>query len=372
MTKIVPEVKKGITLSQQKIIIGFSLLVCVSFYFLRNIYIPIFVSYFLSFLLNPVIRKMEKKGFGRIGPIIFLLTLLFALVGSIIFLMAPRVMSQMKELFERLPSAMNVLSERFSPMSIQYLGIDIFNQWKEVVQNLIPKIAILPAAEIIEGFFSGTLKALTTLLTILLIPIFTFYFLKDYYRINHALLNLVPRRHLKDVEEVMKRLSIVLGSLIRGQFLVCLLLALYYSLSLSAVEIDMALLLGVFSGLMNLVPFVGPIVSIILTLLFTLLGGGGLMQVAQVLGIYVLANLVDSTVLTPKIVGKQVGISPLLIILGILAGGEILGFLGILLALPLMAMGKVLGEFFLERYTASEYYNDAGELAGRQNVSDKL
>lgn len=366
------EVKKGVSSAQQKIAIAFFVIILVSFYYLKNIYIPIFVSYFLSFLLNPVIRKMEKRGFGRIGPIILLLSFVFALMGAIIFLMAPRVMNQMKELFERMPAVMNILSDRFSPLSVQYLGIDIFTQWKEVVQNIIPKIAVLPAAEIMEGFFSGTLKALTTLLTVLLIPILTFYLLKDYYRINNALLNLVPRKHLAAVEEVMKRLSIVLGSLIRGQFLVCLLLALYYSFALGAVGVDMALLLGVFSGLMSLVPFVGPIVSIIFTLLFTLLGGGGLMQFAQVLGVYVLANLVDSTVLTPKIVGRQVGISPLLIILGVLAGGELLGFLGVLLALPLMAMGKVLGEFFLERYKASLYYNDAGELAGRQNISDKL
>lgn len=357
---------------QQKILLAALLLILASMYFLRSIYIPIFVGYFIAFLLNPLVRKAESRGFGRIGPIILLLSLLFAILAGFTVVMTPKIMNQIRELFEKLPLLMNMLSERFSPYSVRYLGYDVFTQWGDVVQNLIPKMAVLPAADIIEGFFTGTVRALSHLLTVLLIPILTFYFLKDYYRINAVLLNLVPRRHLNDVQEVMNRLSIVLGGLIRGQFLVCVILAAYYGLALSAVGMDMALLLGVFSGLMNLVPFVGVIVSLLLTVLFALMGGGGLFLCAQIMGIYVLANLVDNTVLTPKIVGKQMGISPLMIILGVLAGGELLGFLGVLLAFPLMAMVKVLGEFFLERYKASDFYNAAGELADRQNLSDKL
>jgi len=363
---------KNISSNQRKIIAFTILLILVSFYFLRNIYIPIFIGYFLAFLLNPIVTKAEKKGFGRIGPMILMLSFLFAVVGAFTILMTPRITHQIQELFEKLPFLFSVLSERFSPISIKYLGYDIFTQWRELAQNLIPKFAVIPTAEIIEGFFSGTVRALSTLLTILLIPIFTFYFLKDYYRINAVLLGLVPRRHLIEVQEVMRRLSRVLGALIRGQFLVCIILATYYSITLGAIGIDMALLLGTFAGLMNLVPVVGPLVSLVLTILFALMGEGGLLLCAQILGIYVLANLMDNTVLTPKIVGRQVGISPLMIILGILAGGELLGFLGILLALPVMAMIKVLGEYFLERYKASTYYNAAVELAGKQSLSDKL
>jgi predicted PurR-regulated permease PerM len=144
--------------------------------------------------------------------------------------------------------------------------------------------------------------------------------------------------------------------LIRGQFLVCAILAIFYSIALSAVGLDTALLLGVFSGFMNLVPVVGPLVSMITALSMTVLGGGDLLQCIATVGVFLVANLLDGTVLTPRIVGKQIGISPLVIILALLAGAELLGFLGILLALPVMAMVKVLGGYFAERYYSSAYY----------------
>lgn len=134
----------------------------------------------------------------------------------------------------------------------------------------------------------------------------------------------------------------------------------------------MALLLGIFSGLLNLVPFVGPLAALGLTLFLTVLGGGQITQCISILGVFLVANLLDNTVLTPRIVGKQMGISPLTIILALLAGGELLGFLGILLALPMMAMVKVLGGYLTERYFGSSYYREDAPLEGRQSLSDKL
>lgn len=341
----------------------FLLLLAASFYFLRSIYIPIFISYFLAFMLNPLITLAERRGFGRGGPIFVVLFLFFLLMSGFAVLLLPKLLSQLRALYERLPMLISALSERFSPYSIRYFGYDIFTQWQEIVQEMIPAVA-RPAAGFLESFLAGTLRALSALLTVLMIPILTFYFLKDYRQLNQAVVQLVPRRYLPDVQEVSKRLSVVLGSLIRGQFLVCLILSAYYSVALAAVGTDVALVLGIFSGFMNLVPFVGPLLSMALAILFTLLGGGGLAQCIAVLGVYLVANLIEGTLLTPRIVGRQVGISPLVIILGLLAGGELLGFLGVLLALPVMAMAKVLGGYLRERYLDSEFYRQGSSSSG--------
>jgi predicted PurR-regulated permease PerM len=361
-----------ITPLQQKILIAVFVLFAVSIYFLRTIYIPIFIAYFLAFLLNPIVTWLEKKGFGRSGPIFLLLFLFFALVTAFGLLMVPRVFVQVQLLFQKLPLFMDFLSERLGPFSINYLGYDVFHQWKEVVPSLLPDAPVSPAVTLIESVLSGTVRALSALLTVLLIPILTFYMLKDYYVLNEKLISLVPKRYVADIREVFRRLSIVLGGLIRGQFLVCTILAGYFSIALSALSVEMALLLGILSGLMNLVPFVGPLVSLALTIFLAVLGGAQITQCMAILGVYLVANLVDNTVLTPKIVGKQMGISPLTIILALLAGGELLGFLGILLALPIMAMGKVLGGYLTERYVASSYYNEEAPLEGKQTLSDRL
>jgi len=356
---------------QQRIILAVLLLFAVSIYFLKSIYIPIFIAYFFAFLLNPVVRKLEKRGFGRIGPIFLILIIVFAVLLVLTVMMVPRVVVQAKELFERLPLLMDFFSEKVGPLSIKYLGYDLFLQWKEVVPSLLPEIGKFPAGGILESVLTGTVKALSTLLVISLIPILTFYILKDYYVLNEQLLQIVPRRYVSNVKEVMRRLSIVLGGMIRGQFLICGILAAYYSVALSAIGLEMALLLGIFSGFMNLVPFVGTLISLFLSIFIAILGGAQLTQCIAILGVYLVANLLDGTVLTPKIVGKQMGISPLTIILALLAGGELLGFLGVLLALPTMAMVKVLGGYLTERYFESSYYKEE-PLEGRQNLSDSL
>lgn len=361
-----------LSLMQQRVLIVVAIGFLVSIYFLRTIYIPIFISYFLAFLLNPIVRKAEKRGFGRIGPIFLILLLVFAVLIAFSVIMVPKIVVQVQELFQRLPRLMDFLSDRVGPLSVRYLGYDVFTQWKEVVPNLIPEIRSFPAAGILESVLSGTAKALSVLLTTLMIPILTFYILKDYYVLNEKLLLMVPRRYVEDVREVMRRLSIVLGGLIRGQFLVCSILATYYTVALSAVGMDMALLLGIFSGFMNLVPFVGTLVSLLLSIFIAILGGAQITQCIAILGVYLVANLVDGTVLTPRIVGKQMGISPLTIILALLAGGELLGFLGILLALPIMAMVKVLGGYLTERYFASSYYKEEAPVEGKQSISDGL
>lgn len=361
-----------LTPGQQKIILGILVLFFVSLYFLRTIYIPIFIAYFLAFLLNPIVRWAEKRGFGRVGPIFLMLLIVFAAIIAFAVVMVPRVVVQLQDLFLRLPQLMDFFSQRLGPYSVRFLGYDVFTQWKEVLPNLIPTGMAIPAVStILDNFLSGTAKAISALLTTLMIPILTFYMLKDYYVVNRQLLLLVPRRYVADVQEVMRRLSIVLGGLIRGQFLICALLAVYYSIFLSAVGLDMALLLGIISGFLNLIPFVGTLTSLGLSLFLAVLGGAHLTQCIAILGVYLIANLVDNTILTPRIVGRTMGISPLTIILALLAGGELLGFLGVLLALPIMAMVKVLGGYLTERYFASSYYKEEPPVE-RQTISEKI
>ena len=368
---MIREEKRNLTSFTSRTVLVIFILLIASFYLLRSIYIPIFVSYFLAFLLNPLVRGAEKRGFGRVGPTLMLLTLVFALLLGFVLLMVPKLLGQLNDFVNQWPTYMNTLSARITPYSVRYFGYDIFTEWQQLARDLLPKLAV-PATGMLESLVSGTMKALSVMLTTLMIPLMTFYILKDYYRFNQLLLQLVPRRHLSDFEELIRRLSRVLGTMIRGQFLVCILLAGYYSIALSAVGVEMSLILGIFSGMMNLVPFIGPLVSLIFAVSFAWMGGGAITQCIAILGIYLVANLVDSAVLTPKIVGKQIGISPLVIILTLLAGAELLGFLGVLIALPMMAMVKVLGGFFVERYFASSYYQDGGLVKERQGVQDEL
>jgi predicted PurR-regulated permease PerM len=370
---VIQAVRGVLTPLQQKVLLAVLVLFLASLYFLRTIYIPVFIAYFLAFLLNPLVRWLEKKGFGRVGPIFLLLSVFFTAVILLSITMLPRVIGQVRELFDKLPLLMDFFSLRLGPYSLRYLGVDVFIQWKEMLPSLAPSADPLPAAaNFMEALSSGAGRAISTILSILLIPILTFYILKNYYILNERLMELVPRRYLPDVREVMRRLSLVLGGLIRGQFLICAVLAAYYSFVLSNVGVELALLLGILSGLLNLVPFVGPVVSLALTLFLASLSGGTLSQAMAIVGVYLVANLLDTAILTPKIVGKQMRVSPMTIILALLAGAELLGFLGVLLALPMMAMVKVLWGYLQERYLESSYYREEAPVEGRQTLSEGL
>ncbi len=327
-----------------------------SFQTLSSIYIPILVSYFFAFLLNPLVAWLEKRGFGRVGPSFVLLSIFFIAVALFSVLMLPKLIVQLREFIESVPQIAKRIATWLSPIAYNYLGYNIFDDWQRFVTDLLPTIYEIPAKDIVESFFQGTMRALGTLASFLIIPILTFYMLKDYHALNRMIMSLFPRRFIPNVDEISRRMSLVLGGLIHGQFLVCTLLAVFYTIALSALGVNLSLFLGVLGGGLNLIPFVGPLLAMLLALILGLIGSGGITLSAGIVGVFLVANLVDNTILTPKIVGKQMGISPLTIILVLLAGGELLGFLGMLLALPVTAMVKVVGGYFLERYFGSKYY----------------
>lgn len=358
------ENRRLVILPYRQIALGLTILAALlalflSFKHLASIYIPILVSYFFAFLLNPVVSRLDKRGLGRFGPSILLLSLFFITLALILVLMIPRLITQLRELIDQLPQIISSLTALLSPYSVQYFGYDIFGDWQRFVQEMLPQIRDLPTQEIVGSFFSGTLRALGAIASVLIVPILTFYLLKDYPYWNSSIEHLVPRRHLPAYHEVTRRMSVVLGGLIRGQLLVCLILASYFAIALGAIGVKLSMILGLMAGLLNLIPFVGMLAAMSISILLAILGGGGVTMCAGIVGVFLVGNLVEGTLLTPRIVGKQMGISPLTIILAILAGGELLGVLGMLLALPVTAMVKVVGGYCLEQYFASQYYKDS-------------
>ena len=338
-------------------VVGFYLFL-LSFNYLSSIYIPILVSYFFAFLLNPVVSYFDKRGIGRAGPSALLLTLFFALLLLILVLLVPKLITQVREFMDHAPLLVSSLTGFLTPYSMQYFGYDIFSDWQKFVQDMLPRINEIPATRIVGNLFSGTLQALGALASVLIVPILTFYMLKDYPILNSKFLGLIPRRHVRAVAEVSRRLSSALRHLVRGQFLVCFLLAAFYSMALAGIGLKMSMVIGMIAGALNLIPVVGTLAAMAIAILVCLFGGGSLTQCAGIVGVFLVANLVESTILTPKIIGKQMGISPLPIILVLLAGAELLGVLGMLLALPVTAGVKVLGGYLLERYFSSQYYKD--------------
>lgn len=326
-------------------------------FYLRSVFIPVIVSYFLAFLFNPLIDRAESRGFGRVGPIVFVLFVSFGSASLFLGTMMPKLVSQFHQLIAMIPDIGELLVSFISPYAQEYLNINLLYEWNQLAFNVLPKFSNIPSGGLLGNVFSGALQALGTVLMILIVPVLTFYLLKDYNTLNESVLGYVPRRFEPHVSEVVHRLGITTGALVRGQFLICIVLAFYYSVALSAIGLPMPLVLGAFSGLLNLVPVVGPLGAAIITMLIAAIGDASISVQITILGIFLIAGLIESTVIRPRLAAQKIQLNPLTIILVLLVGGELLGFFGMLIALPFTVIVKVLGGYLSEKYFASDYYN---------------
>ena len=189
-----------------------------------------------------------------------------------------------------------------------------------------------------------------------LLPVITFFFLRDWDLLVERVASLIPRDHLDIVSRLARESSDVLSAFLRGQFLVMLVLGVMYGLGLWAVGLDLGILIGLIAGLLTFVPYLGPASGILLGVVAALVQYGDWQHVAGVLVVFGIGQVIESYVLTPKLVGDRIGLHPVAVIFAVLAGGQLFGFLGMLLALPVAAVVNVLLRYAQERYRHSRLY----------------
>ena len=194
---------------------------------------------------------------------------------------------------------------------------------------------------------------------LLITPIVCFYFIRDWTGVMNRSDELLPRAYAPSIRVYLKKINQTLAAYLRGQLTVMLLLAVFYSIAFAILTLKYAILLGVLAGLLVIIPYIGTWVSIILGMAVAYGQFGVTTPFWILLGVYVVGQFLESQVLTPKIVGDKVGVHPLWLLFGMLAGGVLLGFVGVLLAVPLTAVISVLVKIIIERYLESTLYTDA-------------
>ena len=208
------------------------------------------------------------------------------------------------------------------------------------------------------GYFSRSgFAVMAWIANLVLLPILTFYFLRDWDTLVERIAALVPRDHIATVNRLALESNDVLGAFLRGQFLVMLALGAIYAIGLSVVGLKVGLLIGIIAGLISFVPYLGTATGIVLGVIAALVqSSGDWSLVTLVLGVFVAGQMLEGYVLTPRIVGDRIGLHPVAVIFSIMAGGQLFGFLGMLLALPVAAIANVLLRYAHERYKQSPLY----------------
>jgi predicted PurR-regulated permease PerM len=281
------------------------------------------------------------------------------MVLAIILIVIPVLQKELPLLQERLPNILARLDEFLAP-KLQALGIKVNLDFAGIKQLLSQKMAASGGdawTTVLSSVRIGGTAILGWLATLFLIPMVLFYLLLDWHPLLRKIGDLVPRRWTAKSERMAHEVDDMLGQYLRGQLLVMLILAIYYSAALAIAGFDVALPVGIITGLLAFIPYLGFGLGLTLALITAVLQFSGWYGLTAVAIIYGLGQVLESFILTPNLVGERIGLHPLVVIFALLAFGQLFGFAGVLLALPATAIVSVAIKHFRAYYVNSSFYN---------------
>ena len=306
-------------------------------YLLSPILTPFLAGALLAYMFDPLVDRLEKLGLSRATGTVAVIVLAGLTVFGLILIALPLFQGQFAELSQRLPAFLDLLQTRFLPWLQQTFGIRIAPNL-DALKSWMTEQATENGANWLPSLQTGALAVLGVLVNVLLIPVVMFYLLKDWDAIVARAAALVPRPWMATATRVARSMDAVVGEFLRGQLAVMAILALYHAVALWAMGLDYALPIGVLTGLLSFVPFLGIGLGLALALLVAVLQFGDWNGVAWVAGIFMVGQLLEGYVITPRIVGERVGLHPVAVIFALAAFGQLFGFVGVLLAVPLAAV----------------------------------
>lgn len=331
-------------------------------YLLRVVLSPVLLAMVIAYILDPVIDRLEERGIPRTPAIFMFLFGVLVAIAAFVLILIPVVGKEISALVDAFPAYYARVRETVFPVMEGLLGkklpTTLDGALKEITIHLekIPPDIIKPFASIIKKIFSNTLLMLMGLLNVIIVPVFAYYFLRDFDLMKARAAGLIPLPYREWTVDKFRQVDDVLGAFMRGQLTLCTILAAMYSGGLLLTGIDLAVVIGVLSGYLFIVPYLGTIVGVVAASIMALLKFHDLQHVLAVLAVFAVVQLIESYLLTPKIVGDKVGLSPVMIILALLIGAGLFGFLGILLAVPVVAVLKIFADDLIEYYRASELF----------------
>lgn len=351
--------------SRSWLILTFSAVLGWLVYLLAPILMPFAISAFLAYLGDPLVDRLETYRFCnfRLNRTLSVVVVFFGIIllaTTLLLIIIPTIEYQISEFIEKLPSYINWFNRAVVPELQKYLGKGVRplkteqliamvrNYWQDeevVTENLLQSVS-----------HSGALLV-GWVMNLLLIPVISFYLLRDWDDLVRQIHDLFPRRAAQTVGKLAAEADAVLGAFVRGQFYVMLAMGVIYSLGLLLMGLDLALLIGMTAGLVSFVPYMGIIIGISLAFVAALLQFQDAVHFVSVLMAFGVGHVIESVFLTPWLVGNKIGLHPVAVIFSVLAGGQLFGFLGILLALPVASVIMVLLRHVHERYTISVFYS---------------
>jgi predicted PurR-regulated permease PerM len=325
-------------------------------YVLRGVLVPLFLAFLLAYALDPFVDRLEALRVPRsLGAVLVMLGIL-GLVMTMLVYAVPVFIDEMTEATATLPDKLVRLQVRTEPYA-RSLHVTLPHTSNDLWKALTERLQSGGAMETARTALFGTLGYVGVALSALIVPVFALYLLIDFDRIVSRVEQLIPRRWSPGISSVARDIHKTLSGYVRGQLTANVVLAALYATGLRVLDIRMAVGIGVMTGMLAFVPYVGFTLGLLSALMMAILDWQGLGTVVGVIAVMGSVQVIDSMIVTPRIVGRSVGLAPLEVLVTMMAAGSLFGFLGVLLAVPLGAVAKILIQRGVARYLASPFYH---------------
>lgn len=329
------------------IVIGWSVLST-----LAAVLAPILAALGIAYLLDPVLERLVSRGMSRAIAATLLLLGFLGAVGGIMAIFVPEAVAQIAWFIDGLPT----MFDRAARWLGERTGFDVRSHLNPTELQAVLSKAAGPLEHAAQVAVGGVFAVLGFLAETLLVPVFAYYFLLDWKHIQSRIMRVVPPRKRQQVRDLAGEIDTVVSGWVRGQAIVTALLAVLYAIAFWIIGVPVAIPIGLLVGVLTIVPFVGTVVGAGITAVMLVLDWpGGDIAIATAVTFGVL-HLLESMVLTPKIVGHKVGLSESAALFAVVAGGKLLGFVGILLAVPLAATTAVLLRHAMRSYEKTDFF----------------
>ena len=346
---------------------GLALIVFVGYliYLLSPILTPFAVGALLAYLFDPLADQLERWKLSRTVAVTVVFLVISILVFAVLLVLIPSLEKQISSFIRNLPAYYQWLSDNLTPWLRSTFGIEtnLFDvtELTQLLKNHWESAGGI-AQTVISSVTKSGLVIVNWLMNFLLIPVVTFYLLRDWDIITNRVSELIPRPYYRTVSQITHDANSVLSSFLRGQLSVMLALGAIYTTGLWFIGIELSLLIGMGAGLISFVPYLGTFVGLVAGVIAAVVQFGDMNHVFYVLIVFGVGQLLEGFVLTPWLVGDRIGLHPVAVIFAVLAGGQLFGFVGVLLGLPLAAVIMVLLRHGHERYMGSKLYGKESDI----------
>jgi predicted PurR-regulated permease PerM len=335
--------------------------------------VPVLASFALAYLLHPIVNHMERRGLSRpLAALAALLIVTLAAVGLLIFIIpglweqSIAVGQNMMAYFTSENAARQRAGlRRYSPALDRIAG--------ERIEHFIrdPSSVVGSAGTWFAGGLSSSFQTATAAVDLFLVPFFVYYILVDFSAWRDFCQEFIPPRFRDPFRRLFDEVGRILQAYVRGQLLIAMLMGVLYAIGFVLLKVPAGAGIAILAGFLNVIPYIGTIFGLTIATGFTMADGGGFWRVAGVIGVFVAVQIIEGYVLTPRILGRRMNLHPMAVFLGMLIGGKLFGFLGIILAVPTIAVAKVFLMFLRELYMQSYFYH-AGDIRAHETPSEVM